>query len=422
MWCCLPDDRPCVPPWSDRSRNTTSPFYVWASEPSTVRLHQFIRLPELPRPSFGWPESNDVILGEPILNLGSPGGRGIVVTSGILSGVNVTGGNALALATQQSDGFDQMLQFDAASNPGNSGGALVNMDGRQIGMVVASIRSEEGIHFAVPMSTIRQSLPNVLHSELRQRYVSGLKVAGKINIPTVTNVIPDSPASKAGIEVGDEIIAIDGRKIRDVIDWHFTQLEWQPKQSVRLTVRREMLETDMNIELADRQPQASIPETTATAPGLRCRSGVYDAKLPNPLGDQVWPGGTPEIIASVTAQPPGAPRDDHYEVLIEGLLEIEKAGLCRIGVSSDDGSKLYVHGRLIADNGGNHASQVRSGWIDVAAGKHPIRIEYYEDEGQQELQLLIASGDDELQPVEAKELFHQTNEEPQSDSSAPSSQ
>ena len=122
----------------------------------------------------------DVRMGETILNIGSPGGRGIVATQGIVSAVAFTGVNPLSLATQSATAFDELLQFDAASNPGNSGGPIVNLLGQQIGMAVSGINSEEGIHFALPLKTLRHSIPAILNSELRHRYVSGLTIAPQL--------------------------------------------------------------------------------------------------------------------------------------------------------------------------------------------------------------------------------------------------
>ena len=348
---------------------------------------------------------DEIMLGETILNIGNPGGRGIVVTRGIISSLGIYGGNALAMATQSSNGFNQHLQFDAASNPGNSGGPLINVVGQQVGLVTSSIRGEEGIHFAVPPDTIRGAISELLRPELRQRYVSGMKVDAQQSSVIVGEVESDSPADDSGILHGDEIVAIDGRELRDVIDWEFTRLELRPNQEVKLDLVREGKEVVVKLKLAKRKPMPSLQGIDAL-PGLLCRAAAYDPQVGSPLDDDDRPTKQPMVEPVVTATPSGLARREHFELQYEGLLQIENTGVHRIAIKSDDGSKLYVHDHLVVDNNGNHADQIRTGWVDLAAGMHPIRIEYYEDEGDENLELLIAEGDNELQSVPAGRLFH----------------
>jgi hypothetical protein len=114
----------------------------------------------------------------------------------------------------------------------------------------------------------------------------------------------------------------------------------------------------------------------------------------------------PVIVETVQAKPANVPHEDHYELVIEGLLKIDQDGIYRMGLRSDDGSKLFVHDQLVVDNGGNHSPILRTNWVDLQAGLHPIRIEFYEDEGQQMLEFLMALGDVDLVPVTAEKLFH----------------
>ena len=86
---------------------------------------------------------SEVRMGETIFNIGAPGGRGIVASKGIVSAVAFTGVNPLSISLQSSTAFDKMIQFDAASNPGNSGGPLINLLGQQIGLTVSGIHTEK---------------------------------------------------------------------------------------------------------------------------------------------------------------------------------------------------------------------------------------------------------------------------------------
>lgn len=348
---------------------------------------------------------HEVRIGETVLNIGSPGGRGIVATQGIVSAVAFTGVNPLAIATQSATAFDELLQFDAASNPGNSGGPVINLLGQQIGMTVSGINTEEGIHFALPLKTLRHSIPAILNSELRHRFNSGLTVDPQLAQVIVTDVAQDSPAAAADIQVGDEITSVDGRALRDPIDWEFTRFDWRPEQQVMLGIQRGPTLFSASLKLAHRVGLPGV-EVAATEPGLLCRYALYDPSNPQPLDDDQHPASPPIVIATVGPKPESLPRDDHYELAIDGLLKINESGVYRLGLASDDGSRLYLHDRLLIDNGGNHAANTRTNWADLQAGMHPIRIEFYEDEGQQELSLYIALGDAELTPVAAESLFH----------------
>jgi serine protease Do len=97
--------------------------------------------------------SDSVSVGEPVVVVGSPQGLEGTVTAGILSSVRDSG-----------EGF-KVLQTDAAVNPGNSGGPLVNNRGQAIGVVSFKLRSAEGLNFAIPINYVRELLNN-LHNPL----------------------------------------------------------------------------------------------------------------------------------------------------------------------------------------------------------------------------------------------------------------
>lgn len=350
----------------------------------------------------------EVRAGETVINIGSPGGRGIVSSQGIVSAVAFVGVNPLSLATQSSTAFDEKLQFDAASNPGNSGGPLINLLGQQIGMAVSGIHSEEGIHFALPPKTIRRSIPAILNSELRHRYVSGISIDPQLASVVVTEVASDSPASDANIRIGDQIISINGRQLRDPIDWEFTRYGWRPEDRVELGIKRAQQSLSVSITLAIRVGQAGV-DIEKTEPGLLTRFAPYDSRIPDPLDDNQKPAGPPSVSATVSAQPESLNRQDHYELVFDGLLKVNQAGVYRLGIRSDDGSKLFVHDKLLIDNNGNHGPITRTSWVDLQPGLHPFRIEFYEDEGEQLLEFLMADGDQDLEPVPADRLFHEVD-------------
>ena len=353
---------------------------------------------------------SEIRVGETVFNVGSPGARGIVATKGIVSAVAFSGVNPLSLSLQSSTAFDELIQFDAASNKGNSGGPLIDMLGQQIGMAVSGVDSEEGVHFALPAKTIRYSIPEILCNELRLGYTSGIEIDPQASTIKIIEIKPKSSASKADLQVGDQILSINGRSLRDPIDWEFSKATWAAGQEVRLSALRGQKLFDVSLQLDKRieQPGVDVPDVE---PGLICKHSAYDPTIPSPLDDQIRPNGVGKTIETVQAHPEFVEQAEHYELLIEGLLKIENAGRYRLGLKSDDGSKLFVHDQLLIDNNGNHAAKLRTGWVNLAKGFHPIRIEFYEDQGEEVLEFLWASNDEELTPVPPATLFHHKNGE-----------
>jgi predicted phosphodiesterase len=79
-------------------------------------------------------------------------------------------------------------------------------------------------------------------------------------------------------------------------------------------------------------------------------------------------------------------REDHFSVVLEGFVDIPKTGLYTFYLQSDDGSKLYLNGKLLIDHDGDHSSIDKTGQAILQDGKHSLRIEYFEKSGSQELQ------------------------------------
>ena len=195
---------------------------------------------KLPEPiTFAPPMSTEI--GDIALAIGNPVGIGITVTQGIVS---ATGRDRVGINT-----FENFIQTDAAINPGNSGGALVNANGELIG-VNAAILGYQGIGFAIP-SNLAQNVLNQLLSNgevtrgwlgieardltpaLSKRFEIGL-TRGIV----VLAVMPQGPASLAGVQIGDVIFKIDGHAIADSRDALNRISELEPSRSTVLTIQR----------------------------------------------------------------------------------------------------------------------------------------------------------------------------------------
>jgi S1-C subfamily serine protease len=163
-------------------------------------------------------DSNAVRLGQIAIAIGSPMGFQQTVTAGIVSGL----GRSLRGASGRL--IDNVIQTDAALNPGNSGGPLVNTNAEVIGVNTAIIRPAQGICFAIASNTVRWVAAWLIkEGRIRRSYIG---VAGQ-NVPLLRKLVlhhhlsqetgvlvagfePDSPAARAGLAEGDILLALDG--------------------------------------------------------------------------------------------------------------------------------------------------------------------------------------------------------------------
>jgi len=166
-------------------------------------------------------DSEALEVGDLVLAIGNPFGVGQTTTSGIVSAVARTLGGI-------SD-FGFFIQTDAAINPGNSGGALINMAGEVVGIntaIYSRSGGSIGIGFAIPANIVRSVVESARNGKdyferpyvgaSFERVTPAIAEALGMQRPTgalVTNVAPDSPAAKAGLESGDVAVAVDGKPV-----------------------------------------------------------------------------------------------------------------------------------------------------------------------------------------------------------------
>jgi serine protease Do len=185
-------------------------------------------------------DSDDMKLGEPVIAIGNPLGLQFSgsVTQGIISGLNRT----IPIDINQDgvpDWNADVMQTDAAINPGNSGGALVNINGEVIGINSMKIAqsSVEGIGLSIPITSAKPIIEDLeTFGEVRRPFmgVGNLKALSEISsfhraqtlhLPeevvegvAVLQVLPNTPASQAGLQDLDVIVELDGKKINSVIE------------------------------------------------------------------------------------------------------------------------------------------------------------------------------------------------------------
>jgi serine protease Do len=218
-------------------------------------------------------KSSDLIVGEWTIAIGNPfgfllGNNEPSVSVGVVSGV----GRNLAGRGDGSGGggaYLDMIQTDAAINPGNSGGPLVNASGEVIG-VNSSIYSPSGgsvgLGFAIPIDRTRRIVEDLLeHGAVRQPWVgirlqtpqvSSAREAASLGA-VVARVVPGSPAERAGVRVGDQVVGAGGRAVKNPFEWEARLLDLRVGETLPLTVRRAGRNLSLSVTVAD------APEVTA---------------------------------------------------------------------------------------------------------------------------------------------------------------
>lgn len=204
-------------------------------------------------------DSDDIKVGEWVLAVGNPYNLTSTVTAGIVS--------AKARNLSRS-GIQSFIQTDAAVNPGNSGGALVNTDGELIGintMISSNTGSYVGYSFAVPSNITRKIIEDLMEFGKVQQGVLGVQgfeinsqVANKLDLKTtqgfyVNSVSKNTGAEKAGIKEGDVITQIDDRTIRTIADLNAIIATKRPQDKVEALLNRNGKSQSVEITLTKRE-------------------------------------------------------------------------------------------------------------------------------------------------------------------------
>ena len=234
---------------------------------------------DLPAATLG--DSDKLEVGDVVLAIGNPFAVGQTVTMGIVSGLG-RGGFGISA-------YENFIQTDAAINTGNSGGALVDAEGRLMGIntwIISSSGGSQGLGFAVPINLARYVMDRLTKEGKVRRAYLGLhlqpemtpELARQFKLPNfngalVTEVEPGSPGAKAGFRDGDFVIEFEGRKVRNMEQFRLMVSETAPGTKVTLKVLRDGVEKSMTATLGA-MPDEVLARGGRTQPNDRGQSDM----------------------------------------------------------------------------------------------------------------------------------------------------
>ena len=232
---------------------------VIGSDPETDLAVLKIDLKNLPSITVG--RSDNIRIGDVALAIGNPFGVGQTVTMGIIS---ATGRNQLGL-----NNYEDFIQTDAAINPGNSGGALVDANGNLTGIntaIFSKSGGSQGIGFAIPVKLAMEVMKSIIeHGQvirgwlgievqpLSQELAESFGLSGRPGI-VVAGIFRDGPAQKAGLQLGDVILSIDGEPAGDGRRSMNQVARIKPTDKVTIQVMRNGKELKLTAEIGLRPP------------------------------------------------------------------------------------------------------------------------------------------------------------------------
>ena len=227
-------------------------------------------------PAVTFADSDKAEVGDRVLAVGNPFGIGQTVTSGMVS--------ALGRATLGLD-YEDFIQTDAAINPGNSGGALVDTQGRLLGINTAILSrsgGSQGIGFAIPANLARNVMEQLVATGKVSRGYIGVNVQDvtpalaenfklKANDGAlVAEVVPGSPAAKSGLESGDVVTKLNGKPVSDARHLKLSVANLAPGTGVPLEIVRDGRTKTLDLKVGERPGEKELAR--ASNRGLRNHS------------------------------------------------------------------------------------------------------------------------------------------------------
>jgi serine protease Do len=276
-------------------------------------------------------DSENLKVGEWVIAIGNPFGLEHTVTAGIVSAKGRFIGQG---------SYDDFIQTDAAINPGNSGGPMINLKGEVVGINTAIFSRSGGnigIGFAIPINLAKELLP-----ELREKgrvtrgwlgvYIQKvtLDIAESLGISEakgalVADVMSDTPASEAGIEVGDVIVEYDGKEVKDSTELPILVARTQVGKKVKLKLIRRGKAQTVTVRIGELKD-----EEVAAAPGESETFGLTVQTLTPEIAESIGvdPGTKGVVVVGVE---PGSAADDAGLRRGDVVLEVNRETVTTLG-------------------------------------------------------------------------------------------
>jgi serine protease Do len=268
--------------------------------------------------SAPWGDSKEVRPGQTVLAFGNPYGMRFTVTRGIVSAIN----RANPDPTNPSKP-GEFIQTDAAINPGNSGGPLVDARGQVVGIntfLISSSGSFSGMGFAIPSRIVRPTVETLIRDGKVSHGHIGIGIADVTpenakffdNSTTggvVTQVEPNSPGAKAGLQIGDVISEIDGQKVSDAGELQVIVGQKNPGSKITLKVLRDGKSMTVPVTLEELGKRTAEEKDDSIKGEGKMHWGIGLGKLTPELREQLQAPG--ELRGAVIEQvQPGSSADN----------------------------------------------------------------------------------------------------------------
>ncbi len=271
-------------------------------------------------PSLGWGDSTELKPGQTVLAFGSPFGYfQFSVTRGIISALDRP--NPFRDDPRKPGGF---IQTDAAINPGNSGGPLVDARGQVIGIntfIVSESGSFAGAGFAIPEQTARATVESIIKSGTVHHGYLGIGIedvtpdnsqffhtqdaSGAI----VTQVTPNSPASRAGLKTGDVIRELDGKPVTNTTALQMTVSEHAPGATMSMQILRDGRPQSLSVTLGEFHAKDQVADNESSPDQQKGKLGLAVGDLTPDARQQL---NVPDSVQGVAVENvrPASPAED----------------------------------------------------------------------------------------------------------------
>lgn len=259
-------------------------------------------------------DSSQLRVGDIVFAVGNPLRVGLTVTQGIVSALERT--DLGILGSRRGPGVESFIQTDASINRGNSGGPLVDAEGRVVGInsaIASPTGGSIGIGFAIPINLAQQIMHSLVNDgEVRRGFIGvelaplDRQLARAFGLPSsrgalINRVNPGLPGDQAGLQHGDVVVGVNGQQVDSVRELIYLISTQAPDSTVTLAVVRERQEMNIDVKLGDRD---------ALLGGMQLPKREQPKADPKPPVEQeLAPGITVAPVDSATRARYGLPRE-----------------------------------------------------------------------------------------------------------------